>query len=140
MANTIDFTSEKTLVITNVMEEEVNKTALTGVRRLMTLADAEKAKFDEYEYLLDKDGNFTYLENGEVKKIEITGAEIDRDKLAVIVRESIKATDRFVQFFRTQQKLLLARGDALKVTVTTAAEYAHYMSLADEGLTVTVSA
>lgn len=140
MANTIDLTTEKTLVITNVMKEEVNKNAATGVRRLMTLADAVDGKFTDYEYLLDKAGNFTYLENGEVTEITIAGTEIDKDKIAVIVRESIKATDRYVQFFRTQQKMLLAKDEVLKVKVATAAEYAHYMSLADDGLTVTVSA
>lgn len=133
---TIDLTAEITLQITNTAKEEPNHDAATGVRKLMTLKEALELKFRDFEYLLDKSGNFTYLEAGEVKEIADTETAVDKDKIAVIVRESIKSTDRFVQFYRTQQKLLLAKDEVLEIKVAKPAEYAHYMSLNGDGLTV----
>ena len=133
---TIDLTAEITLQITNKAKEEPNHDAATGVRKLMTLKEALELKFRDFEYLLDKKGNFTYLENSEVKEIADTATSVDKDKIAVIVRESIKSTDRFVQFYRTQQKILLAKDEVLEIKVAKPAEYAHYMSLNGDGLTV----
>lgn len=134
----LDLTKDVTLTITNVAKDEPNHDAATGVRKLMTLKEATELKFRDFEYLLGKKGNFTYLENGEIKEIADTATEVTKDKVAVVVRESIQITDRYVQFYQTQQKILLAKGEAIEIKVTKPAEYAHYMSLNGDGITVAV--
>ena len=138
MATKTDLSKDVILTITNVAKDEANHDAATGVRKLMTLKEAKALKFRDFEYLLDKGGNFTYLENGVVTEIEDTATSITTDKVAVVVRESIQITDRYVQFYQTHQKILLAKGDAIEIKVTKPAEYAHYMSLNGDGITVAV--
>ena len=135
MARSYDYTSPCKVTITNVIdpnsEELVNKQAQTGKRRIMTLAEAKAAKITEFEYLLDKKGNFVVDPVSGADADPAT--ELNSDDVLVVVRESIKYTDRYIQFYRTQQKMLLAAGDSLVFTTHTAAEAAHYESLAVDG-------
>lgn len=140
---TIDMTAEKTLVITNTLaaEGEIYTDAPSGRKVIMTLAEAVEGKYKDIQYLLDAKGNFAYFEDGKVKEIELTATpSIDKDKIAVIVKRGIKHTDRFVQFFRTQQQIKLEAAEELKIKVATAAEYAYYMGLNGNGISVKESA
>lgn len=147
---TIDMTAEKTLVITNTLKAEgdIFTDAPSGRKVIMTLADALEGKYQDIQYVLDANGNFAYYEDGKVKEIEVktvssdatTVNSIDKTKLAVVVKRDVKLNDRFVQFYRTQQQIKLEPADELKVKVTTAAEYAYYMGLNGNGISVKESA
>lgn len=145
MANIIDLTTAKTLVITNVVKSEEVMNSPVGERVILPFGeikdDIEKGKYVDFEYALDVHGNFqkaAKITAGEPQVVigykleDFTGSVTDNE-VAVIVRKSIKATDRYIQFYRTQQKILLAQNEAIKISVTNPAEYAHYMSLAAEG-------
>ncbi len=139
MANTYDFTNPCKVTITNILvpdaKELVNKDALTGERRIMTLKQAIDNGYKDYEYLLDRDGNFveaTGATNMKPTNVDRSAA-IKTDNILVIVRQSIKSTDRYIQFFATQQKILLAAGDSITFTTEYPAAAAHYKALAVEG-------
>ena len=142
---TIDMTAEKTLVITNTLKAEgdIFTDAPSGRKVIMTLANALAGKYQDIQYVLDANGNFAYYENGKVKEITINKESleaIDKTKLAVVVKREVKLNDRFVQFYKTQQQIKLEPADELKVKVTTAAEYAYYMGLNGNGISVKESA
>ena len=133
MAKMHDFTKPCKITITNVMDPNdpalVNKDALTGERRVISLAEAKAAGFNDFEYLLDKDGNFVIdPESG-----ASVGTPVVSDDVMVIVRQSVKSTDRYIQFFATQQKILLAAGDSITFESAIPAAIAHYQALAVEG-------
>ena len=145
MANTYDFTNPCKVTITNILvpdaKELVNKDALTGERRIMTLKEAIAAGYKDYEYLLDREGNFVEATSAtDMKPTNVNrSAAINTDNVLVIVRQSIKSTDRYIQFFATQQKILLAAGDSITFTTEYPAAAAHYKALEVEGeITVTV--
>lgn len=120
MATTYKVTEGATITITNNAETEVLKEAYTGPRVEMTLEEAKDAGYTEFEYALTADGDFI-TDDGELP--ENGGANV-----IVIVRQAVKNTDRFVQFYRTQQKIKLAKGDSVQIPVTKAEEVAFYLA------------
>lgn len=165
MAETkLDLTTAKTVTITNILKSGEMKDSPVGERVLTSYSeikkDIERGVYVDFEYALDKDGNFQYYaaDTG-LTAIDTTAALVteedapnkdpkgasgvhamETDKIAVIVRRSIKANDRYIQFYRTQQKLLLAPQEALTFKVDKPDACAHYMSLAIPGeITVVVA-
>lgn len=133
MAKIYDFTKPCKITITNVMDPNdpalVNKDSLTGERRIISLAEAKAAGFTDFEYVLDNDGNFVIdPESG-----ASVGTPVVSDDIMVVVRQSVKSTDRYIQFFGTQQKILLASGESITFEATGAGAVAHYMALAVPG-------
>lgn len=135
MAKKFDFTAPCKVTITNIVNPNnptlVNKDAQTGKRRVMKLAEAVAAGFKDFEYMLDREGNFV------VDPVSGATADpanpIEKDNILVIVRESVKYTDRFIQFFATQQKIKLDAGDSITFTAKCPAALAHYKALAVDG-------
>ena len=141
MAKTITLAPDKTITIKNILaaEGDIITDVPSGKRVVMTLKEAIDGKYKDFQYLLSPNGNFI-VEGADGAKLEVTGkdgdgttATIDKEAILVIVRQCIKNTDRYVQFYRTQQQILLHAGDELVITVKTPAEAAYYMSLAVEG-------
>lgn len=135
---TLNYTAPVKVVVTNLLSAdnpEVLKMALTGTRlgnggrKVMTLAAAKENGFTIYDYLLDSDGNFI-MDAQEVPTADPTVTSIVGDNVLVVSRQAIKGYDRWVQFFVNQQKVLLAAGDSLEFEAKTAAEVAHFASLA----------
>ncbi len=138
MANIVDLTKAKKITIENVVKSDETMNSAVGERVLTSYSeikgDIEKGVYVDFEYALDKDGNFQYYAaNTGLTAIDTSAAPIETDKIAVIVRKSIKATDRYIQFYRTQQKILLAQNEQLILKVDKPDAYAHYMALAIEG-------
>lgn len=133
MAKTYKITDDATITIKNVAEAEVLKDAYTGERAELTLADAKKAGYTQFEYALNANGDFVLSDTEKF-------AKADGSNVVVVVRQAVKNTDRFVQFFRTQQKIKLAVGDSIEIPIKTAAEAAYYLQFNDNGLTATASA
>lgn len=130
MAN-YDFSEGAKVKITNNAVAEVNKQAYTGERKEMTVAEAKAAGYTDFKFLVTKDGNFVTTNDD---------AKTDENVL-VVVKSSVSHTDRFVQFFATQQRFKLAAGDTLEFTIKTAAEAAHYDSYNNvDGLSVEITA
>ena len=139
MAKLHDFTKPCKVTITNVMDPNdsdlVNKDALTGERRIISLAEAKASGFTDFEYLLDKDGNFVI----DPASGASVGTPVDSDNVLVIVRQSVQSTDRLVQFFSSQQKVLLAAGDSITFECAVPAAVAHYLALSEvDGLEVNI--
>lgn len=131
MPKVYDFKNPNTITIKNVIDPTapgiINAQALTGKRRVMTLAEAQAAGFTVYDYLLDNKGNFVIDDSAK------SAQSIDPNSVMVVVTQSTKITDRLIQLYRTQQQILLAAGDELSLTARTANEAAHYLSLAIPG-------
>jgi len=133
----LDFTTPVAVTITNVLSPEgkVLPKALTGARisnggrKVMTLADAKSNGFTIFEYLLDKNGNFI-LDAQNVPTSDPTVTEVVGDNVLVVSKQAVTQNDRWVQFFWTQQKILLCAGDSLTFEAKTAAEVAYFASLA----------
>lgn len=109
--------------ITNVAEEIVLRDTATGTRREMTIADAKADGFRNFKYVLDAAGNFVTSDGSAVTE--------NTDKVMVVVRESVIPTDRAVQFYRTQQKKVLIKGDELTIEYKDEAEKAFYEQYAN---------
>lgn len=130
MAKTYTVSDTAKITITNEAEEVVIKGAYTGERVEKDLATAKAEGYTEFEYVLDADGNFVTADDADPAE--------DGANVVVIVRQAVLSTDRMVQFYRTQQKLKLAKGDSVEIPVKTAAEVAFYMGYDGfNGLTVT---
>lgn len=124
------FPEGTTVTITNNAEQVVNKQSYTGPRVEMTVAEAKAAGYTDFQFLLAKDGNFITT-NDDAKS---------DDNVKVVVRTTTNNTDRYVQFFATQQRFKLAKGDSLQIEIRTAAEAAHYKSLEEiDGLSVVIT-
>lgn len=127
-----------TIVIKNILEAGELYFSNVGKRTVMSLAKAKELAIADFEYLLSKEGNFMKaVDAGDgVFTVEpyADGAAVNvDDDVAVIARIATKANDRFIQFFATQQKVLLAPGDELTLTVRSGAEASHYLALAVDG-------
>lgn len=135
MAEKITFGETINLTIKNVLPADEVYYSAVGKRTVMSLADAKDAGIVDFEYLLNAEGNFMKIVDGVAVDYAVDGSEEinAEDNVAVIARTSVRANDRYIQFFATQQKILLAPGDELALTVKTGAEAAHYLSLAVEG-------
>ena len=150
----LDLTKAKKITIENVVKSDEIMNSAVGERVLTSYSeikeDIERGVYVDFEYALDKYGNFQYYSaNGGLKAIDTNTdvtpnqngdpegssgkRHIKADEIAVIVRKSIKATDRYIQFYRTQQKILLAQNEKLILKVDRPDAYAHYMALAIEG-------
>lgn len=140
MAKTYAITETSAITIKNNAEEGVNVQSFVGERVVMTLANAKVAGYTDFEYMLDADGNYLIEEGGKI--ISSVGADgkpkqVTEANIAVTVRQTKVSTDRFIQFYRTQEKLKLAKGDSVKIPVASMAEAAFYLKYADiDGLIV----
>lgn len=133
MAKTYKITEAATVTIKNVAEAEVLENAYTGERKEMLLPAAKAAHYTEFEYVLDADGNFVVAEDKGGKLVAKDEAPAaDGSNVVVIVRQAVKLTDRFVQFYRTQQKIKLAKDDSIEIAIKSAAEAAYYLQYADD--------
>ena len=121
-----------TITIKNNAETAYAGQAYTGPKTEMTLEDARKANITGYEYALKDNGDFV--------TVGASKPAADGSNVVVIVRQAIKNTDRFVQFYRTQQKIKLAKGDSVEIPVASAAEVAYYLQFDGvDGLTAKAS-
>lgn len=153
-----DFSTPAKVTIKNIIDPSanpvINGQALTGVRQFMTKAEAEAAGYTVWEYLLDNKGNFVVEEEATEETVKVAAAAegdgttqtpttttpttpvakaIDTDNIMVVVRQSVKETDRMIQLYRVQQTILLTAGDSVVLTANTPGAAAHYASLAVEG-------
>lgn len=158
----LDYTVPAKVTITNIIDSTapavINGQALTGKRQVMTRAEAIAAGFTVYDYLLDREGNFIIEETEDATSTDATTSEtgssdttttesdsadtqtaattakaIDSDNILVVVRQSVKNTDRMIQLYRTQQSILLPAGDELILKAQYSGAAAYYASLAVEG-------
>jgi hypothetical protein len=131
------------VVIKNLLSADEKYYSNVGKRTVMPLADVKAMRICDFEFLLNAQGNFMKAvkdENGVVtvedyaegETINGDGKTYD-DMVAVVTRTNTRINDRFIQFFATQQKILLAPGDTFEFNVKTAAEVAHYKALAVDG-------
>lgn len=132
------------IVITNILKADDYRYSHVGKRTVMSLAKAKDLGIADFEFLLNAVGNFMKFDDATQTAVEyadgdnVNGAlEGEKmaydDQVAVVARVATKANDRYIQFFATQQKILLAPGDQLTFNVKTAAEAAHYRALAVDG-------
>ena len=138
MAKKYAFGETITLVIKNILKAGEVHFSNVGKRTVMSLAKAKEMRIPDFEYLLTKEGNFMKATEAGEGIFTVApydeGAEVNvDDDVAVIARVAQRANDRYIQFFATQQKILLAPGDELTLTVKCGAEAAHYLALATEG-------
>lgn len=122
MAKKYVLTDKAAVTITN-KADQVNVQSYTGERVNMTLAEAKQAGFTDWEFVLDLDGNFVTAADVAVSE---NSAPISDENVVVTVRQAVLNTDRFIQFYRTQQQIKLAAGDSITIPVKSIAEYAFY--------------
>lgn len=138
MAQKINLGESITITIKNILKADDYHYSNVGKRTVMSLADAKDMKICDFEYLLNNEGNFMKAtkdsEGNVVVEDYAPGAKVNVDgDVAVIARVATRANDRYIQFFATQQKILLAPQDELTFTVKSGAEAAHYKALAVDG-------
>ena len=127
-----DFGEATQITITNTLSEDAGfiKDVPTGEKVAMTLKAAKEARYHEYEFILAANGNFTKIgTNGDPEVIADSSTAIKEDEVAVQVRRAVRPNTRVIQFYQTQQKMVLNPGDSVSFVTKCAPAAAYYLSL-----------